>query len=58
MLLTCNLLARCLKADHCESCHQDLDMGEPTTEIEIRGREVTVCCAVMRAFDERQEARA
>lgn len=58
MILTCDLLARCLKVYHCESCHQDMDVGYPTAEIEIRGRDLTVCCAVLRAFDERSEARA
>lgn len=53
-MATCDdvITALGLERHHCESCHEDYDMGDPMcTLFAPDGREQEVCCDVKRAID-------
>lgn len=49
---SCAAVARLLKAEHCNSCHDDMDEGYDACEISTRKGVVEVCCPVARAWTE------
>jgi hypothetical protein len=51
--VSCNTVARLLKAKHCTSCHYDMDEGYDGCEIHTRKGCIAVCCTVAMAWGNR-----